>query len=411
MNIKYLLLLKDIVLNEKTGELTAVSKKSVRSLGFQKGEITYCATTREKERILNIMYDELNYMGKKRYKGLLKYLSNPEREKIKLGQKLVFDKIITSSQLYTALIKQAEIIALNISKEKNNINFTEKPMEQIKNYGFKIPAIKILSEVFIKGKIDKNNEKLLDGKILVKEENRLYELLSEKDRDILEKLKKNKKITKQMGKKVEIIRIIFKLYILGYINVVPIEKNGFPLDNKKMTLKRKISNKIFNNLDSAINNEEKIDISSNTTDTDSFVKDSAIKEKKIKGDDKEDITVILKKAKLLYNNRKYKEVVNFIKDIPNYDELSGKIILQLAKAESKIEIYKPDAEKRLLSLIKKEPWVKESYYELLSLYEQENLTSRAKPIIEKALKFFPDEHEFNHFKEVFLKSKKIKLFS
>jgi tetratricopeptide (TPR) repeat protein len=412
MNIEYLLLLKDIIIGEKTGELQTTGNKMTRVLYFQKGVLTYCSTNNEKEKLLNIIYDELNYIGKKRYKQLLKYVKGGQKEKLKLGQKLVLDKVISSSQLFTALNKQAEIVAVSISKEKKtNLEFFEKPIEETKDSGFRISAAKILSNSFMVGKIDKDNEKLLDGKIIVTEQNRLSELLSEKDMDILNKLKKNKKITKHIiGKKSEIIKSFLKLYVLKYITITPIENKKSVLNDKKESIPKTMFDNMTDNYGSYQKETEKTEDVKKT-----FLQKIDILDKiKKESDDKENLKEIIKKANILHEKGKYREIIKLIKDIPNYDnydDLSGKIVLILARAEANVDIYKQDAEKHFLSLIKHKPWVKESYYELLSLYEKENLTTRAKPIIKKALKFFPDDHEFYRFEEIFLKSKKIKLFS
>jgi tetratricopeptide (TPR) repeat protein len=411
MNIEYLLLLKDIITEEKTGELRAINKKIARVLYFQKGVLTYCSTNNEKEKLLNIIYDELNYMGKKRYKQLLKYVKGGQKEKLKLGQKLVFDKIISSSQLFTALNKQAEIVAVNISKEKKiNLEFFEKPIEETKDSGFRISAAKILSDSFMVGKIDKDNEKLLDGKIIVTEQNKLFELLSEKDMEVLNKLRENKKIPKHIGKKSEIIKIFLKLYVLKYIKITPIENKKSVLNDKKESMPKTVFDNITDNYGYYQKETEKTEDVKET-----FLQKIDISDKiKKESDDKENLKEIIKKANILREKGKYREIIKLIKDIPNYDnydDLSGKIVLILARAEANVDIYKQDAEKHFLSLIKHKPWVKESYYELLSLYEKENLTTRAKPIIKKALNFFPDDHEFCRFEEIFLKSKKIKLFS
>ena len=446
MNIEYISLLRKIIEENKTGTIQAEKQSVKRVLYVEKGVLTFCETTKEEEKLLNILYS-LNIIDKEKYNGLKSAIKNIKKSNLKTGQKLVNDKVISPSQLYAALRYQAKKIALNISKNSSlKISFSEKKANVSYPNKLKISLIEILLEINEFAIITDEIKLSLLGKITkhYPKKSVFESLISEKEKRFLTTIEDGND-SSELLKKTETTKTLLKLYILGFISIENTDKE------KKKLNKQKISesfleeiqeyyelseNKNYSTILKGKGNERKRNYlrlvkkfhpDRLPPDCDKQVKNMVevifdainkafslgeIKEsdKEEKVSDEELATQTLSRASYLFKLKKYNEVVRLIKNVLNYSELNNKTILLLAKAEAKIDSYKKDAEKILLELIKKEPWMKEAYYQLLLLYDEENLTTRAKPIVLKALQYFPKDEMFLQFHRKLLKHKKKKLF-
>ncbi len=447
MNIEYVAILREIVEKGKTGIIQAIRDDKKREIYFEKGVITYCKTSIENEKLINII-SSLNYLDKTEAEIIRNDLIEKKTDNIKIGQKLVSDKIITPSQLYTALKYQAKIIALNIFKDKHlKIKLSEnKQIKKIQNK-LNISPVEILLQIYEYSVLDKKNRDLIKGKITNKKtpNSIMKTLLTEKEKTIFNNIKKGDDTNDIIKKDSLSERILFKLYILGLIEI---DRNKKESSTKEEGISNDFLDEIKEYYELAVNKnystilkgkgevrkrnylklvkkfhpdrlppgtkkeiKEMVEIIFDAVNK-AFANRDMIETKKEEEtiSDEELAIQTYRRAFYLFNNQKYSEVIRLIKNVLSYNKLNAKTRLLLAKAEAKIDTYKKDAEKDLLNLIQQEPWMKEAYHQLLLLYEEENLTTRAVPVIKKALQYFPNDETFLGFSEKLLKPKKKKFF-
>jgi curved DNA-binding protein CbpA len=444
VNIEYILLLRKMIEENKTGEIRAEKQEDKRVLYIEKGLLMFCETTKEDEKLLKILYS-LNFINKTKYNILQKEIKNTPKKNLKTGQRLVREKVISPAQLYSALRYQAKKIAIDISKDSFlKISFSEKENNLSNTNKLNISLIEILLQAYEFTTINEELKQSLSGKIKKLRPLPVFDsLLTAIEKELLENIEEgieSYKFFKQADK----IKILLKLYMFGFIFI---EKSN----KKEITQKNKISdsfleeikeyyelsvNKNYSTILNGKGNERKrnylklvkkfhpdrlpptcnkeikkmVEAIFDAVNKAFSLDEIKETEKEEKVSDEELAAQTFSRASYLFKNEKYNEVIRLIKNVLNYNELNSKTILLLAKAEAKLDSYKKDAEKDFLYLIEKEPWMKEAYYQLLSMYEEEKLTTRAKPIIRKALQYFPNDETLLQFSQKLVKPKKKKLF-
>ncbi len=97
-----------------------------------------------------------------------------------------------------------------------------------------------------------------------------------------------------------------------------------------------------------------------------------------------------RQGKFLFNQARYEEALVFLEQAIRLSREKASYYLLLAMTQTKLHIYRKEAEKNFIRALKLEPWNAEAYAALGLLYKKEGLHIKAKKQFEKALQIDPD---------------------
>lgn len=97
-----------------------------------------------------------------------------------------------------------------------------------------------------------------------------------------------------------------------------------------------------------------------------------------------------RQGKFLFNQARYEEALVFLEQAVRLSREKASYFLLLAMTQTKLHIYRKEAEKNFIRALKLEPWNAEAYAALGILYKKEGLHIKAKKQFEKALQIDPD---------------------
>jgi curved DNA-binding protein CbpA len=97
-----------------------------------------------------------------------------------------------------------------------------------------------------------------------------------------------------------------------------------------------------------------------------------------------------RQGKTLFDQARYEEALVFLEQSVRLSRDKAKYFQLLAMTQSKLPIYRKEAEKNFIRATKLEPWNAEAYVGLGVLYRKEGLHVKAKKQFEKALQIDPD---------------------
>jgi len=201
----------------------------------------------------------------------------------------------------------------------------------------------------------------------------------------------------------EVLEFHEKLSSLNYYQILGLAAEASPEDVKKsyFRLARKFHPDLFGR-DLASETKKKIDtLFSHITKAYQTLSDQA-KKNEYNGklgapsdeDKRRDLVKEAEKrfrqGKFLFNQARYEEALVFLEQSVRLSRDKASYFLLLAMTQTKLHIYRKEAEKNFIRALKLEPWNAEAYAALGLLYKKEGLQIKAKKQFEKALQIDPD---------------------
>ncbi len=421
----FLLFLKTIWLNKKSGVLEVRCSRIKRELFFEDGILVSITTEDPQEKIGSILIS----MGKAKREHIDKAVILNE----KVGKFLVKNGYITPEELFSALSFQTKMVISSIinTKDKCEFNFkSEKELKHPKSVNFDFQTI-ITFLVFYVNIQTVNTSYFREHSIpSIKESNLIKSLIPEGLIMLLKKMdgeKTHNIILKETNfPKTEYIKFIHILKVLGIIEEKELkveiddffkneiekfyqlskEKKFTELFKEKSDLESlkqeyfRLSKKFHPDRvgrDIPPDVKEKIEIIFDAINkgyeilTDPEKRKEFIEEKESENsfNPKEFAKQSFERAKILYKEGLKKEAMQLLETAVRYDKENADYFLFLGIVQSKITGYKKQAEENLKKAIELSPWNPDAYYFLGKLYLDEGLKNKAKAIFEKAYTKFP----------------------
>ncbi len=433
MNLVLINLIKKILEKKLSGVLIGEKNGIKRELFIEKEVIVFSKSTAEEEHLGNILFS-LNLINEESYKNLHQYINNALSKGEKLGRKLVQEGIITPTQLLTALKYQLKKISLALIYEDNlDYKFIKKKIKLPPDSLINVPLIEILLEAIEFGEINQEIKELFQGEIIkTKGDERFNLFLTKKERELLSFLdspKKSEEIIKKYGE--NSLRILFKLYIFGFVKVEQEDKKEkkeeelvsedflselndlyllaeneeyskilpkAPEKRKKKYLelvKKFHPDRLPSNISEEI--KRKVETVFDAINKANQLKVELKEEEEDKAVDHEKLVKqTIQRAKFLFKQKAYQQAVSLLESVINYVKTDNyEAYFVLALGQSKIDHYKKAAEENFLKAISLNKWYAEPYFYLAKLYEEEGLKSRAIALLEKAIQKFPNDEKIN----------------
>jgi len=97
-----------------------------------------------------------------------------------------------------------------------------------------------------------------------------------------------------------------------------------------------------------------------------------------------------RQGKTLFDQSRYEEALVFLEQSVRLSQDKARYFMLLAMTQSKLHIYRKEAEKNFIRATKLEPWNAEAFVGLGILYKREGLHIKAKKQFERALQIDPD---------------------
>jgi len=97
-----------------------------------------------------------------------------------------------------------------------------------------------------------------------------------------------------------------------------------------------------------------------------------------------------RQGKFLFSQARYEEALVFLEQAVRLYKEKASYFLLLAMTQTKLHVYRKEAEKNFIRALKLEPWNAEAYAALGLLYKKEGLHIKAKKQFERALQIDPD---------------------
>jgi curved DNA-binding protein CbpA len=97
-----------------------------------------------------------------------------------------------------------------------------------------------------------------------------------------------------------------------------------------------------------------------------------------------------RQGKTLFNQGRYEEALVFLEQSVRQSQDKARYFMLLAMTQSKLHIYRQEAEKNFIRATRLEPWNAEAFVGLGVLYKKEGLHVKAKKQFERALQIDPD---------------------
>ncbi len=440
----FLLHLKNISINKKTGFLTIKCPMSERKFFFKNGVMIALTTSISEEKIGTILIS----MGKAKREYIDKAVILNE----KVGKYLVKEGIITPDELFAALNFQTKKVISVIAniKDKCSIEFKAGdkniPPKSV-NFDFKTILTFLIFYVSLTT-IDttKVNEFVIPK---IKDDTFLNDIVPPSVQSIIQLIdgeKTHSEIIKLSNfPKTEYFKLMYFLRVLGVveegkptIQIPPefereIERYFILAKEKKFTeifkeksdleaLKAeyfKLSKKFHPDRvgrDIPPDVKEKIEVIFDAINkgyeilTDPKKRKEFLEEKLEEEafNPKEFAKQSFERAKVLYRNGMYREAISLLESAVRYDKENAEYLLLLGMVQMKTTGHKKRAEENLRKVIQLSPWNSEAYYYLGKLYLEEGLINKAKSIFERAYRQFPQHERIKEeYKKLFKEKKSI----
>jgi len=435
------------VLSEKlNGELIITGNNFQKRLYFMEGNLKFAKTNIIQERLGEILF-KLGKINQAQFWNIHKLI---EHEDEKIGSVLIKNKILAQKDIFFGLLHQIRTIATSVfSLLSGEWDFVSKIPEFPDDLNFTIELPRIIIEGVEKlANTSYYKEIFLHQNIQTSPLPETYqEFISNPDKDFFNKLSDLNNIpAKQVMIELKMPEEIFwkKLllfYFLNALSFIKTDKKDKNLEYDKNTQELlqfydKIKSKSLNyyeifNIKNTANFPEIKEAYFNYAkkfhpDRLSNVSDREIKEKanfvfatinkaydiltnedkkreydnagfkeddgeeKIQENIAEKASILYRKAKTLYNQKKYWEAATLLEEAIRYSPNKPAYFLMLGLSQSNIPSFKRMAEQNLQKVIELEPWNAEPYLAMGLLFLTENLPKRAERFLKKALSINPE---------------------
>lgn len=441
------LYLKDIYFQKNRGRLSFHHQNFQKYLFFQDGFLVYAKTNHPLELLGEVLF-RLGKLPKEDFDRIDEYIE-PKKT---IGSILIENGLITKESLQEGLIYQMREIVLNMfSVFGAEFRFQDKSDfdERVFDAKLKVP---VLIEEGIRGmKHNPNLEAFLAKKTptpksidfylrLNEEERRLYDLIKGeataeelmtssnsnpdffwkslyllycldlvdfKDGKVKEAPSPEKKeetepeVTEE-GKLAEVFEFHNHLESFNYYQILDVADGASREDIKKsyFRLARKFHPDLFSRelpSESIQKIDEVFDQITKAYQTLSDEKRRGEYGKKLSappGDDRKNLAKEAEKrfrqGKTLFNQGRYDEALVFLEQSVRLSQDKARYFMLLALTQTKLQIYRQEAEKNFIRATKLEPWNAEAFVGLGVLYKKEGLHIKAKKQFERALQIDPD---------------------
>jgi curved DNA-binding protein CbpA len=441
------LYLKGIYFQKKRGRLSFHHQNFQKYLFFQDGFLVYAKTNYPLELLGEVLF-RLGKLSKENFDRIDEYIE-PKKT---IGSVLIEKGLITKKSLQEGLVYQMREIVLNMfSMFGAEFRFQDKAEfdEQVFDAKLKLP---VLIEEGIRGmRHNPNLEKFLAKKTPTPKSIDFYLRLNEEERRLCDLIKGEATSEELLGSSNSIPEIFWKnLYLLYCLDLVDFKdvkvKEAFSPEKKEetepeVTEKEKLAEvfEFHNNLES-FNYYQILDVTdgdpqedikksyfrlarkfhpdffsrelpSESTQKIDEVFDQITKayqtlsdkkrkseyDKKISAppeDDRKNLTKEAEKwfrqGKTLFDQGRYEEALIFLEQSVRLSQDKATYFMLLAMTQTKLHIYRKEAEKNFIRATRLEPWNAEAFVGLGVLYKKEGLKIKAKKQFERALQIDPD---------------------
>jgi curved DNA-binding protein CbpA len=441
------LYLKGIYFQKKRGRLSFHHQNFQKYLFFQDGFLVYAKTNYPLELLGEVLF-RLGKLSKENFDRIDEYIE-PKKT---IGSVLIEKGLITKKSLQEGLVYQMREIVLNMfSMFGAEFRFQDKAEfdEQVFDAKLKLP---VLIEEGIRGmRHNPNLETFLAKKTPTPKSIDFYLRLNEEERRLCDLIKGEATSEELLGSSNSIPDIFWKnLYLLYCLDLVDFKdgkvKEAFSPEKKEetepeVTEKEKLAEvfEFHNNLES-FNYYQILDVTdgdpqedikksyfrlarkfhpdffsrelpSESTQKIDEVFDQITKayqtlsdkkrkseyDKKISAppeDDRKNLTKEAEKwfrqGKTLFDQGRYEEALIFLEQSVRLSQDKATCFMLLAMTQTKLHIYRKEAEKNFIRATRLEPWNAEAFVGLGVLYKKEGLKIKAKKQFERALQIDPD---------------------
>ena len=416
-------------------------------LFFQDGFLVYAKTNHPLELLGEVLF-KLGKLSKEDFNRIDKYIE-PKKT---IGSVLIENGLITKESLQEGLVYQMREIVLNtFSLFDAEFRFQDKAEfdEQVFDAKLKVP---ILIEEGIRGmKHDPELENFLGNKILAPKSIDFYLRLNEGEREIYESIKgeitSEKLLASSSANPEHFWKSLYLLYCLDLIDFKTGKTKSTPDPDKKEEAEPQITEEdkiaevsaLHESLET-LNYYQILDVSNDASFEDikknyfrlarKFHPDlfprtlppetfrkieevfgqitrayQTLSDEKQKadynrslseppGDEKKNLAKEAEKrfrqGKTLFNQARYEEALVFLEQSVRLDQDKARYFMLLAMTQTKLQIYRKEAEKNFIRATRLEPWNAEAFVGLGMLYKKEGLHVKAKKQFERALQIDSD---------------------
>jgi len=437
------LILKNILKEKISGELTITLTQHSKKLFFSQGILKFAQSNIKQERLGEILL-KIGKINQTQFWNIHKLL---EGETDKIGKILVQKNIITQKDVFFGLVSQFRIIALSLFElESGQWEFQEKIPDVPGDLSFNIE----LPSIIVEGMNKVNNLSFYTNKfksfspyvinlhpnhkdMLTAEDMNILQILSDHKNTSSEKLMTHLKISEDIFWRKMII-----LYLLDIIDFKDIQiektidknveellkyydkirskktdyyellgiKNSGQVNEIKeayFSLAKKFHpDRINNSVSSEIKEKANFVFATINKAYDTLSNENRKEEYDSKGykeSDQEDskqvnlkekARILFLKAKTLYNKKQYWEAASLLDEAVKIDNNKPAYILLLGLSQMNTDTLRRMAEKNLQKAIELEPWNCEPLIAMGKLFLYEGLKKRAETFFRKALSINPE---------------------
>ncbi|UCE39933.1 MAG: DnaJ domain-containing protein [Candidatus Aminicenantes bacterium] len=441
------LCLKKIYFKKNRGRLSFHYQNFQKYLFFQDGFLVYAKTNHPLELLGEVLF-RLGKLSKQDYERIDEFIE-PKKS---IGSVLIENGLITKESLEEGLIYQMREIVLNMfSAFSAEFRFQDKAEFDEEGFHAKLKVPTLIEEGIRGMKHDPELETYLAKKIFAPKSIDFYLRLNEGERGLYELIKgeaTSEEILASSNSSPEFFwKSLYLLYCLDLVDFKadktketpsPITKEG---PEPEMVEEEKLAEVItfHDNLES-FNYYQILDVAEDTSEED--VKKSyfrlarkfhpdlysrelppetiqkidkvfdqitkayqTLSDEKRKGeydkqlsappgDEKKDLAKEAEKrfrqGKTLFDQGRYEEALVFLEQSIRLSQNRARYFMLLAMTQTKLSIYRKEAEKNFIKATKLEPWNAEAFVGLGILYRKEGLHIKAKKQFERALQIDPD---------------------
>lgn len=439
--------LKNIYFQKNRGMLSFYHENFQKYLFFQDGFLVYAKTNHPLELLGEVLF-KLGKISKEVLERIDEYIE-PKKT---IGSVLVEKSLITKESLQEGLVYQMREVSLNMfSVFGAEFRFQDKAKfeEQVFDAKLKIP---VLIEEGIRGmKSRPELEDFFTNKMLSPKSIDFYLRLNEEERSLYEAIKGELKSEDLMASTSSTTEYFWKnlylLYCLDLIDTKSEKTTAVPSQDKKERPESQASDEekiaeviaFHKNLEN-INYYQVLDVAegasledikksyfrlarkfhpdlfSRKLPAESVQKIHSVfdritkayqtlsdEKKKQEYDDQlsapreddkknvgKDAEKRFRQGKTLFDQARYEEALVFLEQAVRLSQDRARYFMLLAMTQTKLQIYRKEAEKNFIRATKLEPWNAEAYVGLGILYKKEGLNIKAKKQFERALQIDPD---------------------
>jgi curved DNA-binding protein CbpA len=441
------LYLKNIYFQKKRGLLSFHHHNFQKYIFFQDGFLVYAKTNNPLELLGEVLF-RLGKLSKEDFEKIIEYIE-PKKT---IGSVLIEKGLITKESLKEGLVYQMREIVLNMFSTFDAVfRFQDKTEldEQVFDAKLNVP---ILIEEGIRGmKHDPELENFIADKIPVPKSIDFYLRLNEGERGLYEmikgdatseellassdskpeffwkslyllycldlidfkagkmkeassqsKVRKSEPELTEEEKVVEVTAFHENLENLNYYQILEVIDGASQEDIKKsyFQLARKFHPDLFSRqlpAETVQKIDEVFDRITKAYQTLSDEKKKGEYDQQLSapaGDERKNLGKEAEKrfrqGKTLFNQARYEEALVFLEQAVRLTQDRASYFMLLAMTQSKLRIYRKEAEKNFIRATKLEPWNAEAFVGLGVLYKKEGLHIKAKKQFERALQIDPD---------------------